>query len=122
MVTGTAIKDPIVNGVAGGILLWLIGIWAGWQLRRHHLALRALLPGGVVLALVLDYTRKDSELAIIYLTSLLVLISLTHYKKISSQWFQKGVDYAESIVIDSALVAIPVIIFLVAVAILQSIA
>ncbi|TFG71220.1 MAG: transglutaminase domain-containing protein, partial [Anaerolineales bacterium] len=119
LIKGQPTTDSAATRLALGMFLWLTGIWAGWQFRRNHFALRALLPGGVMLALALDYTREDTELLVMYLVISLVLIVLANYRDVLAGWIQRSVDYAESIAIDSAMLAIPVIIVLVGTATLS---
>jgi transglutaminase-like putative cysteine protease len=104
--------DPIATTLAWSILLWLVGSWSGWHLRRHHQALRALAPGGVVLALVLDYTGREIGLVVLYLACMLVLIGLSHYWRSRAIWERRGVDYSESIAIDSTVAILSITIFL----------
>ena len=118
-VKGQPTTDSAAAGLALGMFLWLTGIWAGWQFRRNHFALRALMPGGVMLALALDYTREDTDLLILYLVISLVLIVLANYSDVLAGWIQRSIDYAESIAFDSAMLAIPVIIVLVGTATLS---
>ena len=117
-VSGKPAVDSAAAGLAWSILFWLIGIWAGWQFRRKRLAIHALVPGGIVLALVLDYTRWGTDLVVLYLVLMLSLAGLAHYEDLLAGWLQRGVDYSESIAIDSVTLAAPVIILLVGTAML----
>lgn len=101
LVSGGTLIDPLAAGLAWNLLLWLAGAWAGWQLRRERQALQALAPGGALLALVLDYTRGEIGLLIVYLAVLLALMGLARNEWRHVQWQQRRVDYAESIVIDT---------------------
>lgn len=120
LVTGRAVADPAAAGLAWSILLWLIGIWAGWQFRRKRLAIHALAPGGIVLALAIDYTREETNMVLLYLILMLALTGLAHYKDLVTGWLQRGVDYSDSIAIDSVGLAAPVIIMVVGMAMLTS--
>jgi len=98
---GRPIVDPLAAGVIWNILLWLIGAWAGWRLRRSRQALQALAPGGIMLALVLDYSHREVELLIVYLAILLVLVGLASLEWMHLGWEQRKVEYSESIRIDT---------------------
>jgi transglutaminase-like putative cysteine protease len=101
LVSGGTLIDPLAAGLVWNLLLWLVGAWAGWQLRRERQALQALAPGGALLALVLDYTRGEIGLLIVYLAILLALMGLARNEWRHVQWQRRKVDYAESIVIDT---------------------
>ena len=101
LVSGETLIDPLAAGMAWNLLLWLVGAWAGWQLRRERQALQALAPGGALLALVLDYTRGEIGLLIVYLGILLALMGLARNEWRHTQWQQRKVDYSESIVFDT---------------------
>ncbi len=103
LVAGKTVLDPLAAGLVWSLLLWLVGAWAGWQLRRTCRALVALTPGGVVLALVLDYTRGETGLVIVYLTILLALMGLSRNVWMHLQWQRRRVDFAKSIVFDTLL-------------------
>ena len=94
---GNPVIDPLAAGLVWDLLLWLIGSWAGWHLRRHRHALKALAPGGVMLALVLDYTRGEVGFVILYLALLLTLTGSARNEWRHVQWKQRKIDYAESI-------------------------
>jgi len=101
LVNGITVVDPVAAGLVWNILLWLVGAWAGWQLRRNRQALQALAPGGALLAIALDYSRGDVGLLVVYLAILLVLMGLAKDEWRHVQWQQRKVDYAESIRIDT---------------------
>ena len=101
LVNGRTVVDPVAVGLVWNIFLWLVGAWAGWQLRRNRQALQALAPGGAMLALVLDYSRGEVGLLVVYLAILLALMGLARDEWRHVQWQQRKVDYAESIRIDT---------------------
>jgi len=98
---GHPIVDPLAAGMVWNQLLWLIGTWAGWKLRKDRQALQALAPGMILLALVLDYSRGDISLLVAYLAILLVLMGLSRDEWRHVQWGQRKVDYSESIRLDT---------------------
>ena len=71
--------------------------WAGWGLRRNRQALQALAPGGLLLALVLDYTHGEVGLLVMYLAILLILMGLARDEWRHVGWRLRNVDYSESI-------------------------
>jgi transglutaminase-like putative cysteine protease len=79
------------------VLLWLVGAWAGWHLRRNYQALRALAPGGVIMAVVLDTRHEDVGILIVYLAALLALIGLSRVNWMHLRWRQQQVSYSDSV-------------------------
>ncbi len=112
LVIGEPVSDLAATGLAWGILLWVIGSWAGWQLRRNRSALNALTPGGVALTLTIEYSHMGTALVIQYLAIFLVLSVLSHYEEIRARWHQRDMDYSESIAFDFALITVPIIVLL----------
>jgi transglutaminase-like putative cysteine protease len=100
-VNGITVVDPVVTALVWSIILWLVGTWAGWHMRRNRQALHALAPGGAMMALVLGYSRGDVELLIVYLAILLALMGLMRDEWRHAQWQQHKMDYAESIRFDT---------------------
>jgi transglutaminase-like putative cysteine protease len=101
LLAGRPFVDPLAAGFVWTLILWLIGVWAGWRLRRNLQALEALAPGGVVLALVLDYSHGEVDLLVMYLATLLTLMGLTWLERMHLNWEQRGVAYSESVRIDT---------------------
>ena len=102
--TGRSLIDPLAAGMVWNLILWFIGAWAAWHLRRNHQALRALAPGGIVLATVLDYSRAEVELLIVYLACLLALVGLTEDEWRHKGWKMRKIDFSESIHIDTLVI------------------
>jgi transglutaminase-like putative cysteine protease len=100
---GASIIDPVAVALVWNLLLWLVGAWSGWQLRRNRQVLSALVPGGVVLALVIDYTRGEVSLVIVYLAILLTLMGIARNQWMQIGWQQRKVDYSESVVFETLL-------------------
>jgi transglutaminase-like putative cysteine protease len=103
MVRGESLIDPVAVALVWSLLLWLVGAWSGWQFRRHRQALSALVPGGALLALVIDYTHGENSLVIVYLAILLTLMGITRNQRMLMRWQQRKVDYSDSIVFESLL-------------------
>ena len=116
LAAGKVGMDPVVTGLVWSILLWLVGIWSGWQLCRNHQALRALAPGGLVIALVLDYTNREISPLLGYLVLILMLLGLSRIDALHISWRRRGIDYSDSIAFDSISATIVVTILLVGLA------
>ena len=101
LLAGRPFVDPLAAGFAWTDILWLIGAWAGWRLRRNRQALQALAPGGMILALVLDYSQGEVDLLVVYLAILLVLIGLARLKQMHLNWERRNLAYSESICIET---------------------
>ncbi len=100
---GKPFVDPLAAGMVWSILLWLVCAWAGWRIHRDRQALQALAPGGVLLALVLDYSHGEVGLLVVYLAILLVLMGLTKDEWRHMGWRQRRMDYSESVRLDTLL-------------------
>ena len=98
---GKTLLDPIAAGLVWTLILWLVASWAGWYLRRHRRALPALTPAGALLALVLDYTRGEFGLLVVYLAILLTLMGLARNEWMHLQWRTRKVDYSDSVALDT---------------------
>lgn len=101
LMRGRSSIDPLAAGLIWDLLLWFVVAWAGWQVRRNRQVLLAFVPGGILLALTLDYTRGDISLLVVYLAVLLMLMGLVRNETMHMQWQQRKVDYAESIAFDT---------------------
>jgi transglutaminase-like putative cysteine protease len=99
--SGKFFMDPVALAIAWSILLWLICAWSGWRLRRNQDVLGAFLPGGLLLALVLDYSQREFSLMLFYLAVILALLGLMNNTKLNLRWQARRIDYAESIAFDS---------------------
>ena len=98
---GIQIEDPVVRTLIWSLVLWLIAVWAGWQVFRNRHLLAGMLPSTVVLAFVLDYTSKKTEILWIHLALLLFLYGLTGYANLQARWNAAHTDYSESTGIDT---------------------
>ncbi len=101
---GRSLFDPLAAGLVWNLILWFIGAWSAWHLRRNGQALRALTPGGIVLAIVLDYSHAEIELLIVYLACLLALVGLSGDEWRHKGWQLRKVDFSESIHIDTLVI------------------
>ena len=98
---GIQIEDPVVRTLIWSLALWLIAVWAGWQIFHNKRLLAGLLPSTVVLAFVLDYTGRESEILWLHLALLLFLYGLTSFANLQTRWKAINTDYSDSTSIDT---------------------
>jgi len=101
MVNGTLIEDPVVRTMIWSLALWLIAAWAGWQIFHRNRLLAGMLPSTIMLAFVVEYTARESQILWIHLALLLFLYGLTSYAGLLTRWKTRSMDYAESTSIDT---------------------
>jgi transglutaminase-like putative cysteine protease len=101
LMNGVQIEDPVVRTLVWSLALWLIAVWAGWQVFRRKRLLAGVLPSTVVLAFVLDYTGRESQILWVHLALLLFLYGLTSYEGLLTRWKTSNMDYADSTGIDT---------------------
>jgi len=92
----TQIEDPMARTLIWSLGLWLVAIWAGWQMYRNKHLLLGILPSTFLLALVLDYTGKRIEILWFHIALLFFLIGLSSYANIQKHWDTSNIDYADS--------------------------
>ena len=100
-INGIQIEDPVVRTLIWSMVLWLIAVWAGWQIFRNKRFLAGMLPSTVLFVLVLDYTGGGNTLLWLHLALLLFLFGLTNYKNLQVRWTSSHTDYAESTSFDT---------------------
>lgn len=96
LVRGIQIEDPVVRTLIWSIGLWLIAVWAGWQIYRNKRFLAGMLPSTILLAFVIDYTGKDLNIIWLHLALLLFVYGLSNYDNLQKRWSTSQTDYAES--------------------------
>jgi transglutaminase-like putative cysteine protease len=97
----TRVDDPVARTFAWTLLLWLVAIWAGWQISRHKRLFLGLLPSTILLAWVLNYTNRELHILWIYLALLFFLIGFHSYINTQSRWQAARIDYADSTSLDT---------------------
>ncbi len=107
---GAIMNDPVARAFAWSIVVFLLSAWAGWMLGRHRNPLVAFTPVIAVLAIVSDYTGTGFNTLWLMLAGTLLLMGLARYDVDRVRWQHTGVDYSESIPIDtgSAIIIISV--------------
>ncbi len=98
---GVQIEDPVVRTLIWSLVLWLIAVWAGWQIFHNKRLLAGLLPSTVVLAFVLNYTGRETQILWFHLALLLFLYGLTSYANLQARWKKINMDYSDSTSIDT---------------------
>jgi transglutaminase-like putative cysteine protease len=97
----TRIDDPVARTFAWTLLLWLVSIWAGWQISRHKRLFLGLLPSTILLAWVLNYTNREVHILWVHLALLFFLIGFHSYINTQSHWQAARIDYADSTSMDT---------------------
>ena len=101
---GIKIEDPVARTFMWGMALWLIAVWAGWQIYRNRKFILGMLPSTIVLAFVVNYMGDEKAILWIHLTLLLFLFGLTNYNNLLTRWNTSSTDYSESTSVDTLIV------------------
>ena len=59
IIHGIKIEDPVARTFMWSMALWLIAVWAGWQIYRNKKFMLGMLPSTVVLAFVVNYIGNE---------------------------------------------------------------
>ncbi len=95
------VEDPVARTLIWSIALWLVAVWAGWQIFRNKRMFFGLLPSTIVLAFVLDYTGRQIDVLWIHLALLLFLIGFNSFANTQKHWDASHIDYADSTSLDT---------------------
>jgi transglutaminase-like putative cysteine protease len=104
--------DPLVSVMVWGAVMWACSAWAGWAVRRLRSPLLGLLPAGVLLASILNYTRASSFSLLAFIGMLLILVLYVKHIERQAAWEAAGMDYPESVGLDLSLPALPVLVLI----------
>ena len=90
-------QDNLLFLVYSGLLIWGMGVWAGWWVFRRQQGMIALLPAGIALANNLFFARSHEGWAV-YFTALwlMLLVGLQRYT-LERSWTQQRIDYSDEI-------------------------
>ncbi|MBK8822851.1 MAG: transglutaminase domain-containing protein [Anaerolineales bacterium] len=103
---GIQIEDPVIRTLIWCMALWLVAVWAGWQISRKNRLLVGVFPTTLLLAFVINYTGKEIEILWLHLGLLLFLLGLTGFSEQMSRWNLSKTDYSESTSVDTLVVVV----------------
>ncbi len=98
---GEPVEDPTARALVWSVGLWLIAIWAGWQVRGRDQALTGLFPATLLLGLVVNSNRQEIAALWIHLGAVLILFGLMQFESSLRKWEQAHNDYVEETKLDS---------------------
>jgi transglutaminase-like putative cysteine protease len=105
----------VTTDLAARAFIWCIGVfllvaWAGWILGRFRNPLAAFTPLMAMLAIVSDYTGTGFNFVWLMLGGILLLMGVARYDVDRVRWQRTGIDFSESIPVDtgSAIIIISV--------------
>jgi hypothetical protein len=98
---GITIEDPVVRTLLWSLTLWMIAVWAGWQIYHNKRIMAGMIPSTILLVLVLEYTGRGKTILWFHLVLLLFLYGFTNYHNLQNRWNALHIDYAESTSFDT---------------------
>ena len=98
---GGLMSDPVAQAFAWSLVVFLLSAWAGWVLGRYRNPLVAFTPVLAILALIADYTGTGFISLWLMLAGTLLLMGLARYDADRVRWQRTGVDFSESIPVDT---------------------
>lgn len=113
---GEPVFDPVAAALFWTMALWLVSAWAGWAVRRRGQPLQALLPAASIHAGVLAYVGENPFPLLAPLAAALMLLPLMGHVRREQRWATQGIDFSPDIREDMALVTLPLLLALLAVA------
>jgi hypothetical protein len=99
-------QDKLVIGMAWGLLIWFVAVWAGRVHFRYHSALISILPAISLLAGALNYVAANPLYLAPLIGTTLILRAVTTYDQQEQYWIEHHIDYAEDIRFDLNLIII----------------
>ena len=98
---GAVMNDPIARAFTWSLIAFYLSAWAGWMLGRYRNPLAAFTPMIAVLAIVADYSASGFTSLWLMFAGALILMGLTRYDVDRIRWQRTGVDFSESIPVDT---------------------
>ncbi len=95
--------DPLAASLLWGLVLWDIGAWSGWWLRRRRQPLWAVLPAAGLLCSGLAFSHASPLYLFPVLAGCLGLMAWSTYERRQTEWEQQAVDTAEGLTLDLGL-------------------
>jgi transglutaminase-like putative cysteine protease len=112
VLSGQPAFDPLVSVMVWGAAMWACSAWAGYTVRRRRSPLPGMLPAGVLLASILNYTRSSSFSLLAFIGLLLILVLYVKHVERQAAWEGAGMDYPESVGLDLSTSALPVLVLI----------
>ncbi len=94
---GGAQQDNLLFLMYVALIVWGLGVWAGWWVFRRHQGLVALVPAGFALASNLFFARAGEAWAVSFTAALLLLLLGLRHHTLEEAWARDGLDYSEEI-------------------------
>jgi transglutaminase-like putative cysteine protease len=111
-VNGQQVFDPLVTAIVWSLGIWFISSWAGWAVRRLGQPIAALLPAGVMLASVLNYSGASTYSLLAFLGALFLLVLHVLQQKRERTWESQKIDFPSDMRMDLALPTLPLVVFI----------
>jgi hypothetical protein len=109
----SANPDPLPVQLVWGWALWLAAALAAYLVWRDRQALLAVAPLGTLLAITIFFTNDAYTQLGIFLCLALALQAAAGWRRREQRWQTAGFDYATDLVLDLAMVTVPLIVLVV---------
>jgi hypothetical protein len=103
------LPDPIASTFAWNVLVWIVAGWSAWAARRCRQHFAAVVPGILLMDGLLAYSNGETILLVLMLVASLFLLVVGGHDANARRWALAGIDCAEDIPNDIALMAIPLL-------------
>ncbi len=113
MVEGQPQFDPLAAAMVWSTLLWCLGAWAAWLLRRRSRPLAAMLPLLALTAYTSFYTGGSASSLLIPLAALLMMMVYSEYAVRQRRWRSEQIVVAEGLAGRLSMAALPITLALV---------
>jgi hypothetical protein len=93
LATGQPAFDPVAAALVWGLLVWMVGAWAGWVVEARRNALLAALPAILLGLGTLSYAGRVSFPLYLMLGATLLLLATVQHDQREQAWDAAGVAY-----------------------------